>query len=135
MSDIEFVGKTVSASALYISLKSLFVLYMTTWPSDKSFQHLEQQTKNQSNVHSDNEKFLKTDMLILSFFTELTLSRQGGHFVLFHLYHSIYLKRLGVWSCCFVTFLSMYFSFRKVQFHQSVLMDVAMATVQFSTYF
>ena len=43
---------------------------------------------------------------------------------------SISSKRLGVWSYCFVTFLSMYFPFRKVQFHQSALMYVAMATIQ-----
>ena len=35
-----------------------------------------------------------------------------------------------VWSFCFVTFLSGNFPFRKVQFHQSALMYVAMATMQ-----
>ena len=52
-----------------------------------------------------------------------------GHFVPPHLNHSISPKRLGVWSYCFVTFLSMYFPLRKVQFHQSALMYVAMATM------
>ena len=60
----------------------------------------------------------------------LTLSRPGGHFVPPHLNHSISSKRLGLWSYCLVTFLSMSFSFRKVQFHQSALMYVAMATMQ-----
>ena len=48
-----------------------------------------------------------------------------------HLYHSISPKRLGVWSYCLVNFLPMYIPFRKVQFHQSALMYVAMATIQF----
>ena len=61
----------------------------------------------------------------------LTLSRPGGHFVPPHLYHSISPKRLGVWSYCLANFLSMYIPFRKVQFHQSALMYVAMATMQF----
>ena len=60
----------------------------------------------------------------------LALSRPGGHFVPPHLYHSISPKRLGVWSYCLVNFLSMYIPFRKVQFHQSALMYVAMATMQ-----
>ena len=60
----------------------------------------------------------------------LTLSRPGGHFVPPHLYHSISPKRLGVWSYCLVNILSMYIRFRKVQFHQSALMYVAMATMQ-----
>ena len=47
-----------------------------------------------------------------------------------HQTHSISSKRLGVWSYCFVTFLSMYFPFRKVQFHRSALMYVAMATIK-----
>ena len=47
-----------------------------------------------------------------------------------HLNHSISSKRLGVWSYCFVNFLSMHFPFRKVQLHQSALMYVAMATMQ-----
>ena len=47
-----------------------------------------------------------------------------------HLNDSISSKRLGVWIYCFVTFLSMYFPLRKVQFHQSALMYVAMATMQ-----
>ena len=38
-------------------------------------------------------------------FLPLTLSRQGGHFVPPHLYHSISSKRLGVWSYCFVKFI------------------------------
>ena len=62
---------------------------------------------------------------------ELTLSRPGGHFVPPHLNHSISSKRLGVWSYGFVNFRFMYFPFRKVQFHQSALMYVAMATMQF----
>ena len=33
--------------------------------------------------------------------------------------HSTVSKRLGVLSYCFVTFISMYFPFRKVQFHQT----------------
>ena len=44
--------------------------------------------------------------------------------------HSISSKRLGVWSYCFVTFLSMYLPLRKVQFHQSAFIYVAMATIQ-----
>ena len=47
-----------------------------------------------------------------------------------HQNHSISSKRLGVWIYCVVTFLSMYFPFRKVHFHQSALMYVAMATIQ-----
>ena len=47
-----------------------------------------------------------------------------------HLNHSISSKRLGVWSSCFVTFLSLYFPLRKVQLHQSALMFVAIATMQ-----
>ena len=46
------------------------------------------------------------------------------------LYHSISPKRLGVWSSCLVNFLSMYIPFRKVQFHQSALKYVDMATMQ-----
>ena len=46
----------------------------------------------------------------------------GGTLCPPHLYHSISSKRLGVWSHCFVNFLSMYIPFRKVQFHQSALM-------------
>ena len=60
----------------------------------------------------------------------LTLSRPGGTLCPPHLYHSISSKRLGVWSYCFVNFLSMYIPFRKVQFHQSALVYVAMATTQ-----
>ena len=59
----------------------------------------------------------------------LTLIRPGGTLCPY-LNHCISSKRLGVWSYCFVTFLSMYFPFRKVQFHQSALMYVAMATMQ-----
>ena len=47
-----------------------------------------------------------------------------------HLNHNISSKRLRVRSYCFVTFLSMYFPLRKVQFYQSALMYVAMATMQ-----
>ena len=65
----------------------------------------------------------------------LTLSRPGGHFVPPHLCHSISPKRLGVWSYCLVNFLSMYIPFRKVQFHQSALMYVAMATMQLFSLF
>ena len=53
-----------------------------------------------------------------------------GHFMPPHLNHSMFSKQLGVWSYLFVTFLSMYILFRKVQFHQPVLMYVAMATMQ-----
>ena len=56
-----------------------------------------------------------------------------GDFVPPHLNHSISSKkkkRLGVWSYCFVTFLSMYFTLGKVQFHQSALIYVAMVTMQ-----
>ena len=60
----------------------------------------------------------------------LSLSRPGGHFVPPHQNHSISSKQLGAWSFCFVTFHSMNFPFRKVQFHQSSLMYVAMATMQ-----
>ena len=61
-------------------------------------------------------------------FMALSLSRPGGHFVPPPLNHNISSNRLGVWTYCFVTFLSMYFPLRKVQFHQSALMYVAMAT-------
>ena len=44
--------------------------------------------------------------------------------------HSISPKRLGVWRFCFGTFLSMNFPFRKVYFHHSALMYIAMATTQ-----
>ena len=47
-----------------------------------------------------------------------------------HIYHNISPKRLRVWSYCLVNFLSTYIPFRKVQFHQSALMYVAMATMQ-----
>ena len=47
-----------------------------------------------------------------------------------HQNRSISSKRLGVLSFCFVTFLPMYFPLGKVQFHQSALMYVAMATMQ-----
>ena len=60
----------------------------------------------------------------------LTLSRPGGTLCPPHLYHSISPKRLEAWSYCLVNFLSMYIPFRKVQFHQSALMYVAMATMQ-----
>ena len=60
----------------------------------------------------------------------LTLSRPEGTLCPPHQNHSISSKRLRVWSYCFVTFLSMYFPFRKVQLHQSALMYVAMATMQ-----
>ena len=60
----------------------------------------------------------------------LTLSRPGGTLCLPHLNPSISSQRLGVWNYCFVTFLSMYFPFRKVQLHQSALMYVATATMQ-----
>ena len=53
-----------------------------------------------------------------------------GDFVPPHLNHSISSKRLGLWRYCFVTFLSMYFPLRKVQFHQPPLMYVAMATMK-----
>ena len=39
-------------------------------------------------------------------------------------------KRLEVWSYCFVPFFYMYFSLRKVQFHQSALMYVATTTIE-----
>ena len=51
---------------------------------------------------------------------------QGGT----HLNDSISLKRLEVWSYSFLNFLSMYFPLRKVQFHQTALMYVSMATMQ-----
>ena len=62
----------------------------------------------------------------------LTPSSPGEleHFVPPHLNHIISSKRLGFWSYCFGTFLYMYNPFRKVQFHQSALMYVAMATTQ-----
>ena len=47
-----------------------------------------------------------------------------------HQTHSISSKQLGVWSSCCMTFLSMKFPLRRVQFHQSALMYVAMATIQ-----
>ena len=53
-----------------------------------------------------------------------------GHIVPPHQNHSTSSKQLVVWIYCFVTFLSMYFPFRKVQFHQSALKYVAMATIQ-----
>ena len=58
------------------------------------------------------------------------IQARGGTLCPPHLYHSISSKRLGVWSYCFVTFLSMRFPFRKVQFHQSAFISVAMATMQ-----
>ena len=59
------------------------------------------------------------------------IQARGGTLCPPHLYHSISPKRLGVWSYCLVNFLSMYIPLRKVQFHQSALMYVAMATKQF----
>ena len=53
-----------------------------------------------------------------------------GHIVPPHKSHSISSKWLEVWSYYFVTFLSMHFPFRKVQFHQSAVIYVAMATMQ-----
>ena len=53
-----------------------------------------------------------------------------GHFVPPHINHSISSKRLGVWSYGFVNFRFIYFPFRKVQFHQSARMQVALATMQ-----
>ena len=47
-----------------------------------------------------------------------------------HLNHRISSKRLGLWNYRFVTLLSMYIPFRKVQFHQSAAMYVAMVTMQ-----
>ena len=64
------------------------------------------------------------------YMAELYPIQARGHFVPPHLNHSISSKRLGVRSYCFVTFLSMYFPFRRFQFHQSALMYVAMATIQ-----
>ena len=61
----------------------------------------------------------------------LTLSRPGGGTLCPpHRYHIVSPKRLGVWSSCLVNFLPMYILFRKVQFCQSALMYVAMATMQ-----
>ena len=57
------------------------------------------------------------------------------HFVPPYLNHSISSKRLGVWSDCFVAFISLYFSLRKVQFHQSALLYVAMATMHLCSLF
>ena len=65
----------------------------------------------------------------------LTLSRPGGTLCPPHLNHSISSKRLGVWSYGFVNFRFMFFSFRKVQFHQSALIYIAMATMQLSGLF
>ena len=53
-----------------------------------------------------------------------------GHIVPPYQNDNISSKRLEVWSYCFVTFLSMYIPLRKVQFHQSALMYLAMATMQ-----
>ena len=53
-----------------------------------------------------------------------------GYIVPPPLNRSISSKRLGVRSFCFVTFLSWNFPFRKVQFHQSAIMYVFMATIQ-----
>ena len=44
--------------------------------------------------------------------------------------HGISSNLLGVRSCCFIAFLAGKFSFRKVQFHQSAVIHVAMATKQ-----
>ena len=60
----------------------------------------------------------------------LTLSRPGGTLCPPYQNHRISSKRLGVWSSCFMNFLSGNFPFRKVQFHQPALMYVAMATIQ-----
>ena len=60
----------------------------------------------------------------------LNPNQARGDFVPPHLNHSISSKRLGLWSYFFVTFLSMYFPWSYVQFHQPALMDVAMATMQ-----
>ena len=70
-----------------------------------------------SNNFSQYEDFIRMKSLGAQW-RHLTLSRPGEHFMPPHLNHSISSKRLGVWSYCFVTFLSMYFTFRKVQFHQ-----------------
>ena len=56
--------------------------------------------------------------------------RPGGALCAPNLNYSITSKRLGVCSYCFVTFLSVYFPLRKVRFHQSALMYVAMANMQ-----
>ena len=47
-----------------------------------------------------------------------------------HQNRTISSKRPGVWSYWCVTFLSMYFPLKKVQFPQAALMYVAMATMQ-----
>ena len=53
-----------------------------------------------------------------------------GHIVPPHHNQNISSKRVGVWRFRFGTFLSMNFPFRKVYFHHSTLMYVAMATIQ-----
>ena len=60
----------------------------------------------------------------------LTLSQPGATLCPPYQNHRISSKRFGVWSCCFTTFLSDKFPFRKFQFHQSALLYVAMATIQ-----
>ena len=64
-------------------------------------------------------------------YSVLTLSRPGAHCAPYQ-NHRISSKRLGVWSFCFMTFLSGKFPFQKFQFHQSALMYmyVVMATIQ-----
>ena len=80
--------------------------------------------------------FIQRKLLRYNKTQNLTFSRKwGGHFVRPHLNHSISSKRLGVWSYCYVTFLSMYFPFRKVQFHHLAFVYVAMATMQLLPYF
>ena len=71
----------------------------------------------------------KTSTSTLAFGT-FNPSRPRGYVVPPQQNPSICSKRLGVWSFCFVTFLSRNFPFRKIQFHQSALRYVAMATIQ-----
>ena len=66
----------------------------------------------------------------IKWWSELNPIQARGALCAPSLNHSISSKRLGVWSYCFVTFLSIYFPIRKVHFHQSALMYVAMATMQ-----
>ena len=60
----------------------------------------------------------------------LTLFRPGWHIVPPYKNHRISSKRLGVWSFCFMNFLSSIFPYRKFQLHQSAFKYVAMAAIQ-----
>ena len=96
-----------SAPLAWIGLNKYSILSVTKW-SMKNSQHYTWQWEN--NLHNC---FVCTQKWSVLEEQKINPIQARGHFVPPHKNHSTSSKRLGVWSYCFVNFLSMFFSIQK----------------------